>query len=48
MMAVNPQETWHRFHAPEGVTLMMVTPFPSEVIETMSTIPAWSRRGKMR
>jgi mannose-6-phosphate isomerase-like protein (cupin superfamily) len=33
MMAVTPQRTWHRFHSPEGVTLMTATPFPSEIIE---------------
>jgi mannose-6-phosphate isomerase-like protein (cupin superfamily) len=33
MFAVIPQATWHRFHAPEGVTLMTATPFPSKVIE---------------
>ena len=33
MIAVIPQRTWHRFHAPGGVTLMTATPSPSEVIE---------------
>ena len=33
MIAVNPQGAWHRFQSSEGVTLMAVTPFPSEVIE---------------
>jgi mannose-6-phosphate isomerase-like protein (cupin superfamily) len=33
MIAVIPQGAWHRFHSPEGVTLMTATPFPSEVIE---------------
>jgi mannose-6-phosphate isomerase-like protein (cupin superfamily) len=33
MIAVIPQRVWHRFHSPEGVTLMTATPFPSEVIE---------------
>jgi mannose-6-phosphate isomerase-like protein (cupin superfamily) len=33
MIAVIPQGTWHRFHSPDGVTLMTATPFPSEVIE---------------
>jgi mannose-6-phosphate isomerase-like protein (cupin superfamily) len=33
MIAVVPQSTWHRFHSPEGVTLMTATPSPSEVIE---------------
>jgi mannose-6-phosphate isomerase-like protein (cupin superfamily) len=33
MIAVNPQGAWHRFHSPEGVTLMTATPSPSEVIE---------------
>ena len=33
MLAVNPQDAWHRFHSSEGVTLMTATPSPSEVIE---------------
>jgi mannose-6-phosphate isomerase-like protein (cupin superfamily) len=33
MLAVIPQGAWHRFHSPEGVTLMTATPSPSEVIE---------------
>jgi mannose-6-phosphate isomerase-like protein (cupin superfamily) len=33
IIAVIPQSTWHRFHSPEGVTLMTATPSPSEVIE---------------
>jgi mannose-6-phosphate isomerase-like protein (cupin superfamily) len=33
MIAVIPQGAWHRFHSPEGVTLMTATPSPSEVIE---------------
>jgi len=32
MIAVNPQGAWHRFHSPDGVTLMTVTPSPSKVI----------------
>ena len=30
MMAIVPQGTWHRFQSPEGVTLMTVTPQPTE------------------
>jgi len=33
LVAVIPQGTWHRFHSPEGVTLMTATPSPSEVVE---------------
>ena len=33
MLAVNPRGTWHRFHSSDGVTLMAVTPLPSDVIE---------------
>ena len=33
MLAVIPQRAWHRFHSPQGVTLMTATPSPSEVIE---------------
>jgi mannose-6-phosphate isomerase-like protein (cupin superfamily) len=29
-MIVVPQGTWHRFHAPDGVTLVTVTPKPTE------------------
>jgi mannose-6-phosphate isomerase-like protein (cupin superfamily) len=32
-IAVIPQGAWHRFHSPDGVTLMTATPSPSEVIE---------------
>jgi mannose-6-phosphate isomerase-like protein (cupin superfamily) len=30
IMAMVPQGAWHRFECPEGVTLMTVTPQPSE------------------
>ena len=33
MVAVNPQGAWHRFSSADGVTLLAVTPSPSEVIE---------------
>jgi len=33
MIAVNPQGTWHRFSAADGVALLSVTPSPSEVID---------------
>jgi mannose-6-phosphate isomerase-like protein (cupin superfamily) len=33
VIAVIPQGAWHRFHSPDGVTLMTATPSPSEVIE---------------
>jgi quercetin dioxygenase-like cupin family protein len=33
MIAVNPRGAWHRFQSSGGVTLMAVTPSPSEVIE---------------
>jgi quercetin dioxygenase-like cupin family protein len=33
MIAVNPQGTWHRFSSADGVTLMTLTPSPSEIIE---------------
>jgi len=29
-LAVVPRGRWHRFHAPEGVTLMTVTPPPTD------------------
>src|SRR5262249_5847017 len=32
MIAVNPQGAWHRFPSQDGVTLMTLTPSPSEVI----------------
>jgi mannose-6-phosphate isomerase-like protein (cupin superfamily) len=34
MVAVVPQGAWHRFRSPEGVTLMTVTPLPTEHIRT--------------
>ena len=30
MLAVVPQGTWHRFHAPDGVTVLTVTPQPTD------------------
>ncbi len=30
MLTVVPQGCWHRFHAPHGVTLMTVTPQPTD------------------
>ena len=30
MVAIVPQNTWHRFEAPDGVTLMTATPQPTE------------------
>jgi mannose-6-phosphate isomerase-like protein (cupin superfamily) len=30
MMVIMPQGTWHRFHSPEGVSLMTATPKPTE------------------
>jgi mannose-6-phosphate isomerase-like protein (cupin superfamily) len=33
MIAVNPQGAWHRFSSADGVTLLAVTPSPSEIID---------------
>jgi len=30
MMVIVPQNTWHRFEAPDGVTLMTATPQPTQ------------------
>ena len=30
MMAIVPQNTWHRFEAPDGVSLVTATPQPTE------------------
>ena len=30
MLTVVPQGCWHRFHAPNGVTVMTVTPQPTD------------------
>ncbi len=30
MLAVVPQGAWHRFHAPDGVTLLTATPQPTD------------------
>jgi mannose-6-phosphate isomerase-like protein (cupin superfamily) len=32
MLVVVPQGCWHQFHSPEGVTIMTVTPQPTEHI----------------
>jgi hypothetical protein len=29
-MAIVPQGVWHRFEVPEGITLMTVTPQPTD------------------
>ena len=34
MMVIVPQGTWHRFHAPEGVTVVTATPKPTEHLTT--------------
>ena len=33
MIAIVPQNTWHQFYVPDGVTLMTTTPQPTEHIE---------------
>ena len=33
MFIIIPQNTWHQFNAPDGVTLMTTTPQPTEHIE---------------
>jgi hypothetical protein len=33
MIAINPQGAWHRLSSADGVTLLAVTPSPSEVID---------------
>src|SRR5204863_9038065 len=30
MVAIVPQNTWHRFHAPNGVSIITATPRPTE------------------
>lgn len=30
MLIVVPQGCWHRFHAPDGVTLLTITPMPTD------------------
>jgi mannose-6-phosphate isomerase-like protein (cupin superfamily) len=30
MVAIVPQNTWHRFHAPDGVSIVTATPRPTE------------------
>lgn len=34
MIAVVPKNAWHRFRSAEGVTLMTITPLPTEHIRT--------------
>ena len=31
MLTVVPQNCWHRFHAPDGVTVLTATPQPTEI-----------------
>lgn len=38
MIVIVPEGTWHRFEAPDGVTLMTVTPQPTE--HTSEDVPA--------
>jgi mannose-6-phosphate isomerase-like protein (cupin superfamily) len=33
MMTVIPEGSWHRFHSPDGTTLMTATPFPGNQID---------------
>ena len=33
MIVIVPQGTWHHFEAPDGVTLLMATPQPTEHLE---------------
>ncbi len=47
MVAINPQGVWHRFASVDGVTLLSVTPAPSEIIDldvddprTVQRVPA--------
>ncbi len=37
MMLVVPQGAWHRFQAPDGVTVMTVTPQPTD--HSMTSVP---------
>lgn len=39
MIAVVPQGAWHRFRSPEGVSLMTVTPLPTEHVRTDTDDP---------
>jgi len=44
MMVIVPQGTWHRFHAPEGVTVVTATPKPTEHLTVDVEDPARSQR----
>ncbi|MFP6772501.1 MAG: cupin domain-containing protein [Alphaproteobacteria bacterium] len=39
MIVVVPQGTWHKFYAPDGVTLMTTTPQPTEHISDAEPPP---------
>ncbi len=39
MIAVVPQNAWHRFRSPQGVALMTVTPLPTEHVRTDTDDP---------
>ena len=49
MVAIVPQNTWHRFHSPDGVSLVTATPKPTEHltvdIEDPRTLTAAERAG---
>ena len=48
-IVIVPQNTWHRFHAPEGVSLLTATPKPTEHltvdVEDPRTLSAAQRSG---
>lgn len=46
MMAVVPKGAWHRFRSPEGVSLMTVTPLPTEHIRTDTDDPRTPRSSR--
>ena len=39
MLVIVPQGTWHRFHSPDGVSLMTATPKPTEHLTVDVTDP---------
>ena len=52
MVAIVPQNTWHRFHSPDGVSLVTATPKPTEHltvdIEDPRTLTDAERVGQYR
>jgi hypothetical protein len=45
-MAIVPQNTWHRFVAPNGVAVMTATPQPTEHLDIATADPRTPDKAK--